>query len=293
LARRAKENLHVERDLPAVSGRRSRGHGWNLGVAHGRETSDLPSRMKSAPEPSTQEVLAGLVARVTFRNPENGFCALRAKARGHRDLVTAVGHATTISAGEWITASGERTNDRTHRQQFRARFLKTSAPSSIGSGPGIVNRFQIRYRSASICAGVDSHSTETFMAKAATKTTKPVAAKKASRPVGASIRPVKETLTKSALIAHIAEQNELPRKTAAAVYATLEDLFLGSVHPRGVGEFTLPGLLKVSLRKVPARRAGTLVRNPSNGEMIKAAAKPASIRVKVRALSKLKTAAAP
>jgi hypothetical protein len=88
-------------------------------------------------------------------------------------------------------------------------------------------------------------------------------------------------------------QNEIPRKTAAAVYATLEAVFLGSVHPRGIGEFSLPGLLKVSLRKVPARKAGTLVRNPSNGEMIKAAAKPASIRVRIRALSKLKTAASP
>ena len=46
-----------------------------------------------------------------------------------------------------------------------------------------------------------------------------------------------------------------------------------------------------SLRKVPARRAGTLVRNPVTGEMVKAAAKPASVRVKIRALSKLKTAA--
>ena len=77
------------------------------------------------------EVLAGLVERVTFHNPENGFCVLRLKARGHRDLVTTVGHAATISAGEWVTASGEWTNDRTHGQQFRARFLKTSAPSSI------------------------------------------------------------------------------------------------------------------------------------------------------------------
>ena len=83
--------------------------------------------MKSAPEPSTQEVLAGLVERVTFHNAENGFCVLRAKARGHRDLVTVVGHAAIISAGEWITASGEWTNDRTHGQQFKARFLKTSA----------------------------------------------------------------------------------------------------------------------------------------------------------------------
>ena len=87
--------------------------------------------MKSPPETSTQEVLAGLVERVTFHNSENGFCVLRAKARGHRDLVTVVGHAAIISAGEWITASGEWTTDHTHGQQFRARFLKTSAPSSI------------------------------------------------------------------------------------------------------------------------------------------------------------------
>ena len=78
-----------------------------------------------------REVLAGLVERVTFHNPENGFCVLRVKARGQRDLVAAVGHAASISAGEWITASGEWTNDRTHGLQFRAGFLKTSAPSSL------------------------------------------------------------------------------------------------------------------------------------------------------------------
>jgi len=87
--------------------------------------------MKPTPEPSTQEVLAGSVERVTFYNAENGFCVLRAKARGHRDLVTVVGQVATISAGEWITASGEWINDRTHGQQFKARFLKTSAPTSI------------------------------------------------------------------------------------------------------------------------------------------------------------------
>jgi hypothetical protein len=47
-------------------------------------------RMKPQPESSIQEVLAGLVERVTFHNVENGFCVLRAKARGHRELVTDV-----------------------------------------------------------------------------------------------------------------------------------------------------------------------------------------------------------
>src|SRR6186713_439495 len=82
------------------------------------------------PESSTQEVLAGLVERVTYHNAENGFCVLCAKARGHRDVVTIVGHAATISAGEWITATGVWLNDRTHGQQFKAQFLRTSLPDS-------------------------------------------------------------------------------------------------------------------------------------------------------------------
>jgi exodeoxyribonuclease V alpha subunit len=92
---------------------------------------DPTNLMKPQGASSTQEVLAGLVERITFHNVENGFCVLRAKARGHRDLVTVVGHAATIAAGEWVTASGEWVNDRTHGQQFKARFLRTSAPTSI------------------------------------------------------------------------------------------------------------------------------------------------------------------
>jgi len=98
------------------------------------------------PEPSVQEVLAGLVERVTYHNAENGFCVLRAKARGHRDVVTVVGHAATIAAGEWITASGEWINDRTHGQQFKARFLRTSLP---GSADGIE-----KYLSSGMIRGV-------------------------------------------------------------------------------------------------------------------------------------------
>ena len=75
------------------------------------------------------EVLAGLVERVTFHNEENGFCVLRVKARGQRELITVLGHAATISAGEFVQASGGWINDRTHGVQFRASFLKVAAPS--------------------------------------------------------------------------------------------------------------------------------------------------------------------
>src|SRR5271156_2484555 len=80
---------------------------------------------------SSTEVLAGLVDRVTFHNSENGFCVLRGKARGQRDLITVVGHAAMISAGEFVQASGSWTNDRTHGVQFRASFLKATAPTTV------------------------------------------------------------------------------------------------------------------------------------------------------------------
>ena len=119
------------------------------------------------------------------------------------------------------------------------------------------------------------------------------AAKKASssKPGAQAPRPIKDALSKSALINLISDENSISRDTAKGVFATLENVLLGSVHPRGAGEFTLPGLLKVTLRKVPARKAGTMIRNPATGEMMAGAAKPASVRVKIRALSKLKTAA--
>ena len=115
------------------------------------------------------------------------------------------------------------------------------------------------------------------MAKAATKS--------------ATVRPVKSALSKSALVDLIATENDIPRNTAKGVLSSIENAMLGSVHPRGAGQFTWPGVMKVTLRNIPARKAGTLVRNPATGEMTPAAAKPASVRVKVRALSKLKNAA--
>jgi hypothetical protein len=108
-----------------------------------------------------------------------------------------------------------------------------------------------------------------------------------------AVRPVKEALSTSALISLVAEENGLTRGAVSGVFVSLEKVLMGSVHPRGAGEFTWPGLLKVTLRKVPARKAGTMIRNPATGEMMAASAKPASVRVKVRALSKLKAAAAP
>ncbi len=77
------------------------------------------------------DVLQGLVERVTFHNEQNGFCVLRVKVRGFRDLVTVVGHTPTVTPGEWVKAHGEWTMDTTHGRQFKAAFLKTFPPNTL------------------------------------------------------------------------------------------------------------------------------------------------------------------
>jgi exodeoxyribonuclease V alpha subunit len=101
--------------------------------------NEQPSAQPTAAQPT--EVLAGSIERVTFHNPDNGFCVLRIKARSHRELVTVVGHAAEISAGEWVTVSGTWVNSREHGQQFKAAFLRSSPPTTsegiekyLGSG---------------------------------------------------------------------------------------------------------------------------------------------------------------
>jgi exodeoxyribonuclease V alpha subunit len=96
----------------------------------GQDSAAAPSAFFTPGFPARDSPAQPLVRCSAYQNADNGFCAIRVKARGHRDLVTVVGHAAVISAGEWITAAGDWTNDRTHGQQFKARFLRTSAPTS-------------------------------------------------------------------------------------------------------------------------------------------------------------------
>ncbi|NBT86653.1 MAG: hypothetical protein EBT45_09230, partial [Alphaproteobacteria bacterium] len=73
--------------------------------------------------PYPLESLSGIVERVTFHNAENGFCVLRLQVKGHKDLITVIGHISTLSAGEFVQASGQWTHDRQHGLQFKAQFL--------------------------------------------------------------------------------------------------------------------------------------------------------------------------
>lgn len=77
------------------------------------------------------ERLSGSVERVTFHSEESGFCVLRTKVKGQRDLITVIGSAASITPGEYIECIGVRHNDRTHGLQFKANQLKVVPPSTL------------------------------------------------------------------------------------------------------------------------------------------------------------------
>jgi nucleoid DNA-binding protein len=99
---------------------------------------------------------------------------------------------------------------------------------------------------------------------------------------------VKKAPTKTEILQSIANATELSKKQVAAVLEALTEEVRKSLSARGAGVFTLPGLLKVEKKKVPARPAQKGVRNPFTGELQDRPAKPAYNKVKVRALRNLK-----
>jgi nucleoid DNA-binding protein len=103
--------------------------------------------------------------------------------------------------------------------------------------------------------------------------------------------PIKQKMTKSQMFTDIGEATDLSRKQVAAVFTELESLIGRSIAKKGLGEFTVPGLMKVTTVKKPAKKARKGV-NPFTGEEQMFKAKPASIAVKVRPLKKLKEFAA-
>src|SRR5712692_2373658 len=77
------------------------------------------------------ETLSGIIERITFHNPENGFAVLRVQACGHRGLVTVVGQLAGAEVGEYVEAAGNWTQDRDHGLQFRAAELRTTPPQTV------------------------------------------------------------------------------------------------------------------------------------------------------------------
>ena len=118
---------------------------------------------------------------------------------------------------------------------------------------------------------------------------KKAAAKKAAvaAPAAKPKAGVKAKMTKTAILNDIAESTNLSRAQVASVMDELESVIERHIRKRSVGEFTLPGLLKIKSAKRPATKK-RMGRNPATGEEIVIAAKPATTRVRISALKKLK-----
>ena len=126
-------------------------------------------------------------------------------------------------------------------------------------------------------------------AKAKVVKAKPVAKAKApaKKPAAKAVGKISKPFTKSELYSTIGDSAELSRKQVAAVFDKLGDLIALHLKKDGPEKFVLPGLLKVMVKKVPAKPARE-GKNPFTGEMMTFKAKPASKKVKVVALRNLK-----
>lgn len=98
---------------------------------------------------------------------------------------------------------------------------------------------------------------------------------------------VKDPMTKTQIFTTIADNLDIPKKQVSAVFEELNDVIERHVKKRGAGQFTLPGLLKITVVRKPATKARKGI-NPFTGEETVFKAKPARNVVKVKALKKLK-----
>jgi nucleoid DNA-binding protein len=101
------------------------------------------------------------------------------------------------------------------------------------------------------------------------------------------ITPIKDRLSKTQIVDQIATDTELSRKQVAAVIDSLGDVIEAHIKKNAVGEFVLPGLLKISTVRKPAVKARKGI-NPFTKEEVMFKAKPATTAVKIRPLKKLK-----
>jgi nucleoid DNA-binding protein len=122
---------------------------------------------------------------------------------------------------------------------------------------------------------------------------KPVPTKVAPKPAvktAGTMKPIKQAFNRTTLIAHLATESGAEPKVVKSVMAALEATMLASVHKKGLGEFTLPGLLKIAAIQVAAKKKRRGI-DPFTKIEREFAAKPASVKLKVRSLKKLKDAA--
>ena len=121
----------------------------------------------------------------------------------------------------------------------------------------------------------------------ATKKAVKKAPKKAAPAVKKVGPAIQAKMTKSQIVASLAESTGLTKKQIGSVMDEYDTLVQRSIKKRSVGEFTVPGMMKITTVSKPAKKARKGI-NPFTKEEQMFKAKPASIGVKVRPLKKMK-----
>ena len=163
------------------------------------------------------------------------------------------------------------------------KIVKAAAPAAKKAAP-------VAKKTAPAAKKAAAPVAKKAAAPAAKKAVAPTA-KPATAAVPAALKPIKTAFNKTTLIAHLAEQSGVEPKATKAVLAALESAILASVHKKGSGEFTLPGVLKIGLQQVAAKKK-RFGKDPFTGEERWFPAKPSAVKIKTRALKKLKDATA-
>ena len=104
-----------------------------------------------------KEYLPGNIEKITYHNEDNGFCVLRVKVKGHKELVTVTGSSPTLSVGEYIKCSGLWNNDHNYGKQFKADFLKALPADTL---EGIE-----RYLGSGLIKGIGPHFAKKLVSK--------------------------------------------------------------------------------------------------------------------------------
>ena len=98
------------------------GQGAVQGTVQGAEQGERKGRL---------DELSGLLERVTYHNEETGYCVLRIKVKGETDLITVVGHASSVTPGEYVTAHGFWVFSKEYGRQFKAERIDVYPPTTL------------------------------------------------------------------------------------------------------------------------------------------------------------------
>jgi hypothetical protein len=156
------------------------------------------------------------------------------------------------------------------------------------AAPGLSNQ---QLRSLKIMATAKKVSAKSPAKKlVAKKSPTKAASKTTAAATAAPLKPIKATFNKTSLLAHVAQASGQEPKVVKAVLASLESTLLAAINKKGAGEFTWPGVVKVTALQVPAKKARKGI-DPFTKVERMFAAKPASVKVKARFFKKVKDAA--